>query len=75
MRRYAKLKRMEFSEAVGSELLTIEEFANKIGAHACYLSRLSSDTRSGCRCGKKFIRRILDGFNGKYVFDDLFFWA
>lgn len=75
MKRFAKIKRDEFANAVGEDLLTINEFSEKIGIHPSYLSRLSSDTKTGCRCGKKTVRRILSGFNGRYEFDDLFFWA
>lgn len=75
MQQYAKLKRDEFSKAVREELITIEEFAETININQSYLSRIDSESRSGCRCTVKFVRRVLKGFDGKYTFDDLFFWA
>lgn len=75
MPKLARLKKKEFHEALAEELLTLEEFAEKIGSNQSYLSRIYSESPSGCRCGKKFIRRVLDGFDGKYRFNDIFFWV
>lgn len=75
MNKFAKLNRTFFVNALAESLLTQEEFAISIGSNTSYLSRLSSSSPSSCRCGKKFVRRVLAGFGGKYKFDDLFFWA
>lgn len=75
MIKFAKLKREPFGNALADKLITQEEFAKIIGSDQSYLSRLSSDSPSACRCGKKFVRRVLDGFDGKYSFDELFFWV
>lgn len=75
MKQLAKLKRSDFHRAVRDELLTIEEFASKVGTSPNYLSRISSESPSSCRCSLKFARRVLEGLNGKYRFNDLFFWA
>lgn len=75
MKKFAKIKREAFGNALAEMIITQEEFARIIGSDQSYLSRLSSDSPSSCRCGKKFVRRVLDGFNGKYKFDDLFFWV
>lgn len=79
-RKFAKLKREEFHEALRELLLTMEEFADKADTNQSYLSRISSSSPSSCRCGKKYARRVLDALNElhgieRYVFDDLFFWV
>lgn len=60
--------------ALRDELITQKEFADRIGSTQSWLSRLSSEGVQ-YKCGKKFARRVLSGFNGKYVFSDLFFWV
>jgi hypothetical protein len=75
MKQFAKLKREEFDKAVRDELVTIEEFSDRVQTSPSYISRIGSKSPSSCRCSLKFSRRILNGFNGKYRFDDLFFWA
>ena len=75
MRKFAKIKREKFHDAVAMELTSIKKFAAKIGVNSDYLSRLSSTTPSSCRCTPEFASVILNGFDGKYRFDDLFFWA
>tara|TARA_R100000656_G_scaffold123332_1_gene99771 strand:- start:101 stop:334 length:234 start_codon:yes stop_codon:yes gene_type:complete len=76
MQQLAKLKREEFHKAVRDKLITIEEFADKIGTSPSYLSRISSDSPSSCRCTLKFSRRVLEGLNWEYSrFNELFFWA
>tara|TARA_R100000656_G_C3891525_1_gene116690 strand:- start:287 stop:520 length:234 start_codon:yes stop_codon:yes gene_type:complete len=75
MKKLAKLKRDVFHDKLRDELITMSEFAEKIGTHESYLSRLSSSAPSGCRCERRFVRRVLEGFCNKYKFDDLFFWV
>lgn len=75
MTKMAKLKVEEFDEAISNELKTISEFAKEIGTSQSYLSRIKSTSDTHCSCSSKFARRVLQGFNGKYRFDDLFFWV
>ena len=74
MEKFAKLKREEFAIALSKVLMTQGDFAVSIGSSSSWLSRLGSD-KECYKCGVKFIRRVLDGFKGKYNVDDLFVWV
>jgi len=72
----AKLKEEAFFRALKAELLNQKEFSIKIGSqNPQYISKLSNPKHSDITASPTYVKRILDGFSGKYTFDELMYWV
>lgn len=72
--RSAKIITDNFSRALEDQLISHREFAKKIGTTKDWLFKLKS-TNLKYKCSPSFCRRVLDGLDNKFEFNDLFYWV
>lgn len=74
MNNVAKIDRQKLKMILREELLTITSLSEKAGTSRVSISQLSSKNKK-FKASPDMCKKILNAFDGKYKFDDIFYWV